>query len=227
MHDQQCKRTSQLVLWYRDYLSNGKSAAFVSRVATRYSSGTLVRLCASADHEIRRASVLALGMLGNKDALPAVGKCLRDHDRCVRLVAEVAFCDLSRRQMGTAVALRLDNIRRHVDGHRYNKALGLLTELTEQFPNYGDAWHMLAIVRYCLGHYQRAIEASARAIDENRHHFLAYGTIGRSWLELDEPLRALRAFEKSFAINCSQIGVKGYIDVLLKQTRRMNLDDKG
>lgn len=222
MHEQQCKRNSQLVLWYRDYLSDGKSAAFVSRVATRYTPGTLARLCGSADHEIRRASVMALGMVGKHDALSAVGKCLSDEDRCVRLVAEVAFCDLSRRQFGSAVGLRLDAIRRHIDGHRYKKSLGLLNELTEQFPQFADAWHMLSIVRFCLGNYQRAIDAANRAIQENPYHFLAHGTVGRSWLELDEPVRALRAFEKSFAINCSQIGIKGYIDVLLKQTRGAN-----
>lgn len=136
------------------------------------------------------------------------------------MVAEVAFCDLSRRQLGSGVALQLDAIRRHVDGHRYKKSLGLLTDLTEQFPQYADAWHMLSIVRFCLGNYQRSIDAAERAIQENDYHFLAYGTMGRSWLELDEPVRALRAFEKSYAINRSQIGIKGYIDVLMKQTRR-------
>jgi tetratricopeptide (TPR) repeat protein len=125
------------------------------------------------------------------------------------------------------LALQHDQIRRHIDGHRYKKSLGLLEDLTAQHPDFAEAWYLLSIVRFCLGHYQRAIEAATQAIDKNGFHFLAYASIGRSWLELDEPLRALRAFEKSYAINRSQVGVKGYIEVLLKQTRRMNLDEKG
>lgn len=221
MYEQQCKRNSQLILWYREYLDDGKSAAFVSRVATRYTLGTLARMSQASDAELRRASVLAVGMLGSGDCLPAVGMRLRDDDRCVRLVAEIAFCELSRRQMGTPAAMELDSIRRHVDGHRYRKSLAMLKSITKRYPNFAEAWYLLGIVEFCLGRYQRAIEASTQAIDLNRYHFLAYSTIGRSWLELEDPLRALRAFEKSFAINRSQVGVKGYIDVLLRQTRRM------
>ena len=117
--------------------------------------------------------------------------------------------------------MQLDAVRRHVDGHRYRKSLKLLTSMKKRYPRFAEAWYLLGVVEYCLGRYQRSIEASTRAIDINRDHFLAYTTIGRSWLELDDPLRALRAFEKSFAINRSQVGVKGYIDVLLRQTRRM------
>jgi len=222
MHEQQCKRTSQLVLWYREYLDNGKSAAFVSRVATRYTLGTLTRMSAGNDAELRRAAVLALGMLGGGESLASVAERLRDDDRCVRLVAEIAFCDLSRRQVGIAAAMELDAIRRHVDGHRYRKSLTLLKSLTKRYPRFAEAWYLLGIVEFCLGRYQRSIEDSTKAIDLNRNHFLAYSTIGRSWLELEDPLRALRAFEKSFAVNRSQVGVKGYIDVLLQQTRRMN-----
>lgn len=221
MREQQCKRTSQLVLWYREYLDDGKSAAFVSRVATRYTLGTLSRMSDGHEAELRRASVLALGMLGGGDCLSAIAKRLRDDDRCVRLVAEIAFCDLSRRQVGMTAAMELDSIRRHVDGHRYRKSLTLLKSMTKRYPQFAEAWYLLGIVEFCLGRYQRAIEASTQAIDLNRDHFLAYSTIGRSWLELEDSLRALRAFEKSFAINRSQVGVKGYIDVLLRQTRRM------
>lgn len=222
---QQRKRTSQLVLWYRHFLEDGKSAAFVSRVSTRYSIGTLIRMARSSDHELRRATVLALGMVGAAESIPVVGRSLRDNDRCVRLVAEMAFSDLTRRQLGSYASRQLDTIRRHVDGHRYEKSGLLLKKLTKSYPTFAEAWYLYSIVHFCAGHYQRSIEAATRAIDSNPHHFAAHAAIGRCWLELDEPLRALRAFERSFAINRSQMGVKGYIDVLRKQTRRMNQDD--
>lgn len=222
---QQRKRTSQLVLWYRNFLEDGKSAAFVSRVSTRYSLGTLGRMAKSTDHELRRATILALGMVGGAESIPVVGRSLRDNDRCVRLVAEMAFSDLTRRQLGSAAAHQLDMIRRHVDGHRYERSAVMLDQLTRTYPTFAEAWYLFSIVHFCAGHYQRAIESATSAIDRNRHHFAAHAAIGRCWLELDEPLRALRSFERSFAINSSQMGVKGYIDVLRKQTRRMNQDD--
>lgn len=221
MNEQRCTKTPQLVVWYRNFLDDGKAAAFVSRVATRYSLATLARLARSNDHEMRRASVLALGMLGGAESLDAVGKCLRDSDRCVRMVAEIAFADLSRRQMGMTAAKALDAIRRHIDGHRYTSALTLLEEFTAAWPGFADAWYQFAITCLGLGLLDRAMKFAQQAIDLNPNHFAARTLQARCWLEMDEPSRALKAFEASFEVNPSQLVVKEYICVLKRQARRI------
>lgn len=220
MPDQRCDKTSQLVLWYRDFLEKGKSAAFVSCVATRYSVMTLERMATSTNHEVRRAAVLALGMIGSsRTSLPVVSRCLQDNDRCVRLLAEIAFADLARRQMGTSGAQILDAIRRHIDGHRYRHAASMLEEVTQTWPQFADAWYLRGLVSYCLGQYARSTGFTRRAAEINLHHFPAYTLEARCWMELDRNEVALRCFEKSFWINPSQLVVKGYIDTLRRQLR--------
>jgi len=220
-----CRQQPHLISWYRRFLEDGKSATFVHVVASRYTLSTLQRLTTSADHELRRATVLALGMLAGGESIPAVGRCLSDNDRCVRLVAEVAFSDLTRREMGVDAGHALDQAKRHIGGERHEMALRLLNELLEIWPKFGEAWYQRGIVDYCLGEYKLAINCARQVVRCNPFHFGASTMRGRCCLELDQPLVALRHFRHSFAINPSQVVVRGYIDVLTRQQQRLNLDD--
>jgi len=224
MNDKRCQ-PPPLISWYRRFLQDGKSATFVSFVASRYTLSTLQRLTTSADYEVRRAAVLALGMLAGGESIPTVGGCLRDKDRCVRLVAEVAFGDLTRREMGVEAGQWLDHARRHIGGERYDTALCSLNELLEIHPKFGDAWYQRGIVDYCLGEFELAIRSARQAVRCNPFHFGGHALHGRCGLELDQPLMALRQFRHSLAINPSQVVIRGYIDVLLRHQRRLNLDD--
>jgi len=216
MNEQSCQ-ASQLVLWYREYLEHGKSAAFVSSVSVRYSVVTMQRMTTAADHEVRRAAVLALGMLGGGESIAAVGECLRDPDRCVRLVAEIAFADLTRRQLGMGPCQQLDIARRHMDGYRYQKASSLLEELTETWPEYTDAWHLRSVIYFCAGKYQSAMRTARKAVQLNEYYFAAYALQARCYLELDQPDHALPYFKKSLAVNPSQSSICSFVEVLSRR----------
>jgi tetratricopeptide (TPR) repeat protein len=166
-----------------------------------------------------------MGMIGGEESIPVIGESLRDPDRCVRFVAEIAFADLTRRQLGVAQGKSLDSIRRHIDGHRYGKAGKMLDELTATAPSFADAWHLRGIVAFCVGQYGGGKKFARCAIEINRYHFAAHTLVARCWLELERPDQALVCFEKSFAINPSQTAVLGYIDVLKRNAGRLNLDD--
>lgn len=223
MNDKRCQQP-QLITWYRRFLEDGKSAEFVRLVGSRYTLSTLGRLTKSADHDVRRATVLALGMLGGGESIAAIGPCLCDKDRCVRLVAEVAFGDLTRREMGIEAGHRLDQAQRHISGQRYETARRGLNELLGAWPRFGEAWYQRGIVDYCLEEYERAMRCARKAIACNPFHFGGHALRARCCLELNQPMLALRHFRHSFAINPSQVMIQGYIDVLARQQRRLNLE---
>lgn len=210
---------SQLVNWYREFLDNGKSAAFVSCISTRYNCATLVRLTKSTDYESRRAAVLALGMLGDRSALKAIGSCLRDDDRCVRLVAEIAFSDLCRREYGDSARRELEIARRHLDGERFEKAERILQGLVVAWPEFSEAWYLQSVVKFCQKDFVPSIGLARRAASFNPNHFASHALEAKAWLELGTPSRALASFRRSFSINPSQTMVQGYIDVLNRQVR--------
>jgi len=223
MNEQRC-RTSQLVLWYRDYLEDGKSATFVSCVATRYSLPTLHRMSRSTDYEVRRAAVLALGMLGGGESIEVVGRRLADTDRCVRLVAEMAFSGLTLREMGGASGRELDGVRRHLDGHRYRRAIEQLDRILHDWPRFADAWHLRAIALSQMRRYRASMKAAKQAVRWNQYHFSALSLIARCHLELEQPTLALAFFYRSLRINPSQAWVRSYVEVLAHR-RRLNRDD--
>lgn len=216
MSESKCE-VSQLVHWYREYLDHGKSAAFVSCIATRYSIATLVRLTQSADLESRRAAVLALGMLGDRSAISAIGAAMKDDDRCVRLVAEVAFGDLCRREFGESSRQQLDIVRRHIDGGRFERARELLAAVVEVWPEFSEAWFLKATNEFYREQFVQTIADARRATASNPCHFAAYLMEAKAWLELGSAKRALTAFRRSFAINPSQTTVQEYIEVLTRQ----------
>jgi tetratricopeptide (TPR) repeat protein len=133
--------------------------------------------------------------------------------------------DLTRRELGTLPAQLLDKAKRHVDGGRYEDALHLLSSMLEVWPAFGDAWYQRGIAFYCLNRFSEAIRDAEHAVRVNEFHFAAYALRGRSYLELERPLVALKNFKKSCEVNPSQVLVRGYIDVLQKQNRRLNHDD--
>ena len=208
---------SQLVSWYREFLDNGKSAAFVSCVSTRYNTATLIRLTRSTDSESRRAAVLALGMVGDQSALVPVGRRLRDADRCVRLVAEMAFADLCQRQQGDAVARQLIIARRHLDGGRPERAEQVLDRVVDVYPKCAEAWYLKARAKFLLHDFVVAIGYARRAMAVLPCHFSALTLEAKAWLELDSPSRALESFRRSFSINPSQTQVQSYIELLRRR----------
>ena len=101
----------------------------------------------------------------------------------------------------------------------------MLDELLASYPDFSEAWYLRGVVCFCVGNYRQAQDACWQALATNRHHFAAHRLIARCWLEQEDSIKAVSAFERSFALNPSQHDVKGYIDVLKKRTRDVNIDD--
>src|SRR5215216_2501312 len=76
---------------YEQYLADRDQAAFVHRVAGRYHAATLERLILHPSRWVRRASVLALGAIGDYSSNTTLGSALVDIDRGVRTLSEAAI----------------------------------------------------------------------------------------------------------------------------------------
>src|SRR5206468_2954144 len=81
-------RLALLENMYEQYLASQDSTAFIKSVSSRYNCGTLERLAAYGPRTVRRAAVLALGILGGYESNGALGRALLDRDRGVRTLAE-------------------------------------------------------------------------------------------------------------------------------------------
>jgi tetratricopeptide (TPR) repeat protein len=194
-------RVPMLQVFYRQFLEDGNTMAFVRKASTRYAVGTLERLLAWGNRQSRRAAVLALGYLGDFESNPAVGRALVDSDRGVRLLAETAIRSLwcragsENQQEALSQLIRLNNAR------RYEEVLPLAGRLLDCAPWYAEAWNQRAIARYGLKRFDQAIDDCRRTLQINPFHFGAATGMGYCHLQRDEPQAALECFRRALRLN--------------------------
>lgn len=174
-------------------------ARFRSRVARRYSEGTLHRLLASDDDEARRAAALALGLAGTMAGSNAVMAArLHDPDPVVRRLAENALWELWFRGGGESLSRELERLLNQRD---LNAALAGLDRLVRNAPDFAEAINQRAIVHYRRGDYRAALRDCQRVLKLNPHHFGAQAGLAQCHLRLRQPRAALNAFRQALRIH--------------------------
>lgn len=197
---------------------------FKEKVAARYVEGTLQRLLHSSDTMSRRATVLALGMLGSMTSNKPVAAMLRDSDPVVRQLASDAMwalwfrADKEEHNLELQKAIRLNN---------HARSLASLEALIQKAPRFAEAFNQRAIIYFRIGDYQKSIADCERVLKLNPLHFGALAGMGQCYMKLHKPRQALKAFRTAFRINPGLEGVEHTIrtleDVLGEEGRK---DDK-
>lgn len=185
---------------------------FKQRVAARYMEGTLHRLLQSSDCETRRATVLALGLVGTMKASNAiVARRLHDEDRGVRQLAADALwsmwfradTDVNNRELQRLVELR----------DRRKKRAGL-DALIKKTPHFAESYNQRALLHFQTKEWQKAIVDCEKVLKLNPYHFAAAAGMGRCYLELGKNRAALKAFRNALRINPGMEEVKEAIRAL-------------
>lgn len=186
---------------FRDYQENQDVAAFVQRVAIRYTCGSLERLAISGDRYCRRAAVLALGHVGEYASNDILGRALTDRDRGVRLIAEVGIQEVWRRVGNREQRSTLRQVVRYNLAKQHQQAIDLATKLVHDSPWIAEAWAQRGAAYFYLSQFEAAIRDCHQALEINPYHFLASAGMGQCFLRLDNPLAALEAFRRSLRLN--------------------------
>lgn len=203
-----------LYRYYRRYLKNEDSAAYIKAVSQRYTSATLERLLEKGRRTTRRAAVLALGFLGDYEMNAALGEALQDRDRCVRMLAENAIRNVWTRAGSPNQRHRLTSIMRLVAADQFDEAVVEADELIQEAPWYAEAWNQRAIARFHLGRFASSIRDCHRTLELNPFHFAAAAGMGQSYLELNDLHRALESFRRALDLNPGMEGVRAQVAYL-------------
>ena len=204
-------RTPLLLELYEQYLEGQDSAAFAQKASRSYNAGTLERLTSHHQAEVRRAAVLAVGLLGDYLSNACLGRALLDSDRCVRTLAESSIRAVwlrdgdeeDRRQLGVLVRL---NAAQH-----YHEAISRAGELIDRCPWLAEAWHQRAVAHFNLRQFAEAIRDCHESLEINPYHFLAAASMGRAYLELQNPVSALESFRRALRLNADMEGVRSHV----------------
>ena len=211
------RRLPQLVRHYRNYLLDESGAAFVLAVSQAYQLGTLQRLAETGNSIVRRAAVLALGMLGDMRVNHHLGMALRDGDRGVRLLADHWLREIWMRDGNPAQQAKLRGTTRLNQNFQFEQAIRLATELIEEAPGLAEAYHQRAIALACLGELDDAIADCHLTLELNPYHFAAASAMAQAMAELNDHSGALECYERALKLNPSLDGVRARVQQLQRQ----------
>ena len=167
-------------------------------VAGRYTEGTLARLLPSADAKLRRAAILALGLIGTMQSNAAVAAVLRDDDPVVQRFAADALWELWFRGGTEEQNEKLQRAVRQADPAAARRGLDALIA---RAPDFAEAYNQRAIGSFKRGEFGRAVADCEAVLRLNPYHFGAAAGMGQCFLKLKKPRAALRAFRQALDLN--------------------------
>ena len=194
-------RPPNILSYYQLYLADGDSARFVRDVALQYQVATLLRLTQSMEPAARRAATLALGILGDRGSIAAIGRLLSDDDRAVRMIADDSSKAIWARTTSPQGRTLLDTIVSELAAQEYSSALHFAEKLVATHPNLPEAFCQRALAHYAMGNIEAAIEDCDRAVEINPFEYMALVGLGQCYLELERPRIALDYFRKAIAVH--------------------------
>lgn len=90
-------------------------------------------------------------------------------------------------------------------------AVATFTTLIRVAPDLPEAWNKRATVYWLLGNYQASIADICETVKREPRHFGAYSGLGMIRAQMDEPARAVAAFELARKYNPHIVGIDGEI----------------
>ncbi len=204
-------RFSLLEKYYQQYLADEISANFIQSVSQYYTTATLERLFQCGDRNNRRASILALGYLGDFSCNETMGRAMLDNDRGVRMLADHSIRDIWPRQGTPTEQSLVRKLYRLNDVDQFEEAIEVSTMLLRGNPELAEAWNQRAISYCALGDFENAVEDCKETLNCNRFHFPAAMGLGHCCLQLDDPQSALEGFRLALKINPDLDGVRKHI----------------
>lgn len=210
-----------LIEYYEQYLKDQDSAGFIKNVSRRYTTSTLERLVSVGDRTTRRASVLAVGFVGDYSSNTVIGRALIDRDRGVRTIAENCIRDLWCRVGTRAQRQVLRNVVRLNQSKQYEESIQLATELVHDSPWIAEAWCQRGTAYYHLNNYEQAISDCHQALEINAYHFTAAAGMGQCYLLQANPLASLEAFRRALRLNPGMEEVRAQVIQLQRTLKDM------
>jgi tetratricopeptide (TPR) repeat protein len=205
---------------YEQFLADRDQAAFIHRVAGRYTTATLEHLVLHSSRWVRRGAVLALGSISDFSSNAILGNALVDIDRGVRILAETAIRAIWCRDGSWNQQQMLARIIGLNAAEKHDAARSSATRLIEENSVFAEAWNQRAIANFAIQRYLESIADCRRTLELNPFHFGAAAGLGQCHLQMSDHRAALDTFRHALKINPSMEGVRANVVYLQKQLKK-------
>ena len=188
------------------------------------SQTALLEQLKSPDEEARRQAAARLGDVGDQTAVEPLVQALRDSDEVVRQLVEYSLWQVWSRSGDAAVDTLYQEGISFMQTGQLSEAVSKFGEVIGRAPTFAEAWNKRATVYYLDGEYKKSLADCEVVIRLNPVHFGALSGMGLNYLELDQPEKALGAFEQALQVNPNLDRIKALVEELREQFRRRRQD---
>ena len=168
----------------------------------------ILELLQSTDREERKRAVLILAEYGDESAVPHLAQTLRDEDKEIRFLAEMALWKIWCRSGDREVDRILTEGIALMNAGTYEKAVEKFNEVISMRPDFAEGYNKRATTFYLMGEYTKSIEDCERTLAINPFHFGALSGEGLCHFALRDLGQALKYFERALAINPNMDGIR-------------------
>jgi tetratricopeptide (TPR) repeat protein len=186
---------------YHRFLDDGCTADFIRSVASVYTLSSLHRVMEDGGRMARRAAVLAVTLIGQAESVPKVGRCLRDPDRAVRLIAEDGLQAMWQRADTFDQCQRLQMVMRFNVSGEHRAAVELADSILERSPDFGEAWFQRSEALLAQSQFLAAIAGCRQALECESLHFPAALGMAQGYLEIGELTAAIDSLHGALQIH--------------------------
>lgn len=205
-----------LLRFYREYAATGNTALFAGKVMARYTRSTLTRVAVSRVREVRRAAVLAIGLLEDYSANPILGRALYDQDRVVRTLAQEGLEAIWQRQGTQHQREQLQRLIRLNRAGEYDLGAATAGKLVRLAPWIAEYWHQRAIARFEQRRIHGSLEDYRQTLTLNQFHFPAALGMAQCYAHLENAARTVESLHAALRINPRLEEVRARINAILR-----------
>jgi tetratricopeptide (TPR) repeat protein len=184
--------------------------AALAQVRHHFTDHQLVDFLSDPDADIRKLAALALGYLGNRDAIQPLAIALHDPDAVVHEMAEHGMWAIWFRSGKSACLVKVGSA--DLSAGRYECAIEKLSRAIEQDPAFSEAYNQRAIGFYLMERYRDSIKDCEATLHRMPQHFGAMAGMGHCHSHLGEYPAAERCYRLALAINPRLEGIEASLE---------------
>ncbi len=170
-------------------------------LGSRYECRQISDLLSSPCEDARKVAALALALVGQPQAVPALASHLRDPDPMVNQMAEHALWSIWFRAGTPQANDALLRGSECLNNRELEQALAHFSAAVALCPDFAEAYNQRAIVHYLQERVDESLHDCRRAVELMPCHFGAWAGMGHCHTDRGELDAALNCYRRALSIN--------------------------
>jgi len=202
------ENAKELIYRLTPALAQGNLSEALQTVMDSWTVPQLIELLSHNSSDIRKIAALALGLVGDREAVGPLARALHDDDAMVTSMAEHALWSIWFRLGNAKATCLLKCGSNHLNHGNYDCAVEKFTQAIESDPEFAEAYNQRAIAHYLSERYDACIADCKATLARMPQHFGAMSGMGHCYAQMQDWAEARHCYSVALAIHPRLEGIQ-------------------